>query len=103
MAGIQPTNIPIIPRQGPQAGNAGAAKQGPTKTAFADAMKNVIDIVDHDQQVSASSIRDLIAGKSQDILPVVQAAAKADLSFKLLMGVRNKVIEAYKQTMQMQV
>jgi flagellar hook-basal body complex protein FliE len=29
--------------------------------------------------------------------------AKADLSFKLLMAVRNKVIEAYKQTINMQI
>jgi flagellar hook-basal body complex protein FliE len=27
--------------------------------------------------------------------------SKADLSFKLLLGVRNKVIEAYKQTLNM--
>jgi flagellar hook-basal body complex protein FliE len=48
-------------------------------------------------------MKDLIAGKTEDVLPVVNAVAKADLSFKLLMGVRNKVIEAYKQTMNMQV
>jgi len=49
------------------------------------------------------AIRDLVTGKTQDILPVVQAVAKADLSFKLLVGVRNKVIEAYRQTMNMQL
>jgi flagellar hook-basal body complex protein FliE len=36
-------------------------------------------------------------------VPVVAAVAKADMSFKLLMGVRNKVIEAYRQTMNMQI
>jgi len=66
-------------------------------------MKQAVNAIDQDQQASASAIRDLIAGKNQDTLPVVQAMAKADLSFKLLMGVRNKVIEAYKETMRMQV
>ena len=55
------------------------------------------------QQASEVAVQHLLTGKSQDILPVVAAVAKADLSFKLLMGVRNKVIEAYKQTMNMQV
>jgi flagellar hook-basal body complex protein FliE len=32
---------------------------------------------------------------------VVAAVAKADVSFKVLVGVRNKLIEAYKQTMNM--
>jgi len=34
---------------------------------------------------------------------VVTEVAKADMSFKLLMAVRNKVIEAYKQTINMQI
>ena len=55
------------------------------------------------QTAAANAAQDLLTGKTDDVLPVVQAMAKADLSFKLLMGVRNKVIEAYKQTMNMQV
>jgi flagellar hook-basal body complex protein FliE len=31
----------------------------------------------------------------------VAAVAKADISFKVLVGVRNKLIDAYKQTMSM--
>jgi flagellar hook-basal body complex protein FliE len=85
----------------PAAPAAGGESKGHSR--FADAMKDMIDVVDRDQQSSASAIRDLVAGKSDDILPVVEAAARADMSFKLLMGVRNKVIEAYKQTMQMQI
>jgi flagellar hook-basal body complex protein FliE len=75
----------------------------PEKTDFGQVLKNYIGQVDKDQQASSEAIRQLLAGKSQDVLPVVAAVAKADLSFKLLMGVRNKVIEAYKQTMNMQI
>ena len=70
---------------------------------FGKMLKAYLGDVDAKQHTSDAAIRDLISGKSEDVLPVVQAVAKADLSFKLLMGVRNKVIEAYKQTMQMQV
>lgn len=68
---------------------------------FTDAIKNYISQTDDFQQSSDMSIKDLLSGKSEDIASVVSAAAKADMSFKLLVGVRNKLIEAYKQTMNM--
>ncbi len=74
------------------------------KSGFADTVKAVekyISAVDENQQASDMSIKDLMAGKNEDITSVVSAMAKADMSFKLLIGVRNKLIEAYKQTMNM--
>jgi len=70
-------------------------------TDFANAVKNYISKVDDLQQSSDMSIKDLLSGKNEDITSVVAAVAKADMSFKLLVGVRNKLIEAYKQTMNM--
>ncbi len=75
-------------------------------SAFADTVKAVekhLSNVDELQHSSDMSIKDLLAGKNGDITSVVAAVAKADMSFKLLVGVRNKLIEAYKQTMNMQV
>jgi flagellar hook-basal body complex protein FliE len=75
-----------------------------TKTEFGDTIKavnNYISKVDSLQTSSDVSIQDLLSGKNEDITSVVSAVAKADLSFKLLVGVRNKIIEAYKQTMNM--
>jgi flagellar hook-basal body complex protein FliE len=71
------------------------------KTDFGDAVKNYISKVDDVQQSSNMSIKDLLLGKNEDITTVVSAMAKADISFKLLVGVRNKLIDAYKQTMNM--
>jgi flagellar hook-basal body complex protein FliE len=71
---------------------------------FANTIKAVEDYVskvDDLQQSSDMSIKDLLSGKNEDITSAVSAMAKADLSFKLLVGVRNKLIEAYKQTMNM--
>ncbi|MHC4748478.1 MAG: flagellar hook-basal body complex protein FliE [Planctomycetota bacterium] len=65
------------------------------------AVENYISKVDDLQQSSDMSIKDLLSGKNTDITSVVSAVAKADMSFKLLVGVRNKLIEAYKQTMNM--
>ena len=65
------------------------------------AVEKYISRVDELQEASDTSIKDLLAGKNEDIVSVVSAVAKADMSFKLLVGVRNKLIEAYKQTMNM--
>jgi flagellar hook-basal body complex protein FliE len=92
----------------------GAGKLGPRGPGESDGVKvdfentvkaadkylsNVSDL----QQSSNASIMDLLAGKNTDITSVVAAAAKADMSFKLLVGVRNQLIDAYKQTMNMQL
>ena len=75
-------------------------------SGFADTVKAVekhLSNIDDLQHSSDTSIKDLLTGKNEDITSVVAAVAKADMSFKLLVGVRNKLIEAYKQTMNMQL
>ena len=103
MAGINPISG-ATPSVGPR-GLTGTAHrdEAAEKSSFGDTLRNYISKVDGDQRASSTAIADLLTGTSEDILPVVSAVAKADLSFKLLMGVRNKVIEAYKQTINMQV
>jgi flagellar hook-basal body complex protein FliE len=89
------TDFPKMPKVG---------GDGDKKSDFADSIKaaeKYISKVDDLQQSSDMSIKDLLSGKNEDITSVVSAVAKADMSFKLLVGVRNKLIEAYKQTMNM--
>lgn len=91
-------------QQGGGLESPGMAKTGGSeekKTQFANAVKNYLSNVDDLQQSSDMSIQDLLSGKNEDIASVASAAAKADVSFKLLVGVRNKLIEAYRQTMNM--
>ncbi len=82
---------------------AGRPAQGAGKTSFGDLLKGALEGVEGVQQDTAGSIKDYLAGRTPDVLPVVTAMAKADLSFKMLIGVRNKVLEAYKQTMNMNI
>jgi flagellar hook-basal body complex protein FliE len=86
------------------AGLGKADSPGSEKSGFANTVKALgeyVSKVDDLQQSSNVSVTDLLAGKNEDITSVVAAVAKADMSFKLLVGVRNKLIEAYKQTMNM--
>jgi flagellar hook-basal body complex protein FliE len=82
----------------------GIENAGPAKTGFSNAIEaagKYVSHVDDLQQASDASIQDLLSGRNNDITAVVSAVAKADVSFKVLVGVRNKLIEAYKQTMNM--
>ena len=75
-----------------------------SSSPFADQVKDLgkaLAKVDDLQKASDTSIQDLLAGRNTDITSVVSSVAQADMSFKLLVGVRNKLIEAYKQTMNM--
>ena len=92
---LLPNTRPSVP---PTEGPGGA------KTDFSQAVKALdkyVSQVDDLQQTSDASIQDLLTGKNNDITAVVSSVAKADVSFKVLVGVRNKLIEAYKQTMNM--
>jgi len=103
MAGTNPiSGIGSIHGVGGMSSVARQGKAGGGVGDFANALKGYVNQVDSQQQSAAGAVQDLVAGKT-DILPVVSEVAKADLSFKLLVGVRNKVIDAYKQTLNMQV
>lgn len=94
----------VFPKINANASGITKAQTNIPKPGFGDAIRTVkehIAKVDDLQQSSDISIKDLLSGKNEDITSVVSAVAKADMSFKLLVGVRNKLIEAYKQTMNM--
>ncbi|HPC94865.1 MAG TPA: flagellar hook-basal body complex protein FliE [Sedimentisphaerales bacterium] len=91
--------LPNIQSTVPQIGAPGGAKDGFSQAV--KALDKCVSQVDDLQQSADASIEDLLTGKNNDITAVVSNVAKADVSFKVLVGVRNKLIEAYKQTMNM--
>jgi flagellar hook-basal body complex protein FliE len=91
--------LPNVQSPMPNAESAGAAKGGFLNAV--DVAGKYVSKVNNLQEASDASIQDLLTGKNNDITAVVSAVAKADASFKVLVGVRNKLIEAYKQTMNM--
>jgi len=99
----------VLPKINPNLNHpaGGNAVNGARKGAdFADTIKAVekhLSNVDDHQQSASMSIKEMLSGRNEDITSVVAAVAKADISFKVLVGVRNKLIEAYKQTLNMPV
>lgn len=71
--------------------------------SFGDTLKDAVASVNTLQQVADKKMEDLATGKGQSIPDVMIAADKADIALKLMVQVRNKVIEAYQEIMKMQV
>lgn len=80
--------------------------QGPApegQMSFADSLKDAINTVDKLQKSADVQMQNLATGKSQNIHETMIAAEKAELALRLMIQVRNKVIDAYQDIMKMQV
>ncbi len=56
------------------------------------------------QQINADqAVERLITGETDDINEVMLALSKADLTFRMFVDIRDKVIDAYQEVMRMQL
>ena len=72
-------------------------KGGP---GFKEAMTGAINNVNNLEKSADRSVMDLLEGKAE-INETMVALQKADISMRLLLTFRNKVIEAYREIMRM--
>lgn len=80
-------------------------KEGPEGAhgSFRKVLQTSIAEVNQLQHEADRSIEQLIAGRSRNLHETMIAMEKADISFRLMMELRNKIIEAYNEVMRMQV
>mgnify|MGYP001275853063 FL=1 len=90
---------------GAQGGNASTRKAAGAQggPSFHDVLKQNIEQVSKLQQEAEMAVEDLAAGRRDDYQGVMIAKAKADMAFKMLLQVRNKMIDAYEEVKQMRV
>ncbi len=70
---------------------------------FAQTMKESILKVNDVQTQADQSIVDLTTGRNTDIHQTMIAVEKAEVTFQMMMQVRNKLISAYEEVSRMQV
>ncbi len=71
--------------------------------SFGDVLKESINKVTALEKDANTEIEKLAKMENKDIHNTMLAIEKADLSFQLMMQVRNKIITAYEEIMRMQV
>lgn len=70
---------------------------------FADSLKAAIGNVNQLQKTSDKAAQDLATGRTDNVADVMIATEKADIALRVMVQVRNKIIDAYQEIMKMQV
>ncbi len=89
---------PLLPRT-----PAGGVPIDPSQPSFKDVLLQNLNKVNELQQEATTAIEDISAGRRDDVEGVLLATQKADLAFRTLLSVRNKVQGAFEEMKQMRV
>lgn len=94
-SGMQPA---FVPPSGP-----GAATQRPDQASFKEFLLESIDHVNTMQHDADRAVEQLMTGGEVDPAEVLTAVQKADLTFKMMLQVRNKLVAAYQEINQIRI
>lgn len=92
-----------VNRQAPlpqRSGTGSATENGP---GFKEMLQQQIERVNELQGDANRAIEDLATGRRDDVEGVIMATQKADIAFKMLLQVRNKVMDAYDEVKQLRI
>jgi flagellar hook-basal body complex protein FliE len=70
---------------------------------FSDLLQQALQEVSEAQHTAEQEARNLMTGEATDIHTAILAVQKADVSFQMMMAVRSKLIDAYREVMRMQM
>ncbi len=85
----------------PSIANPGAA--APAGPAFSDRLKSAIQSVDAKQIQADDKLQAVAAGKDVDLHSTMIALQEADITLRAMVSVRDKVVDAYQQVMNMSI
>lgn len=87
---------PLSPATVPQAESASAG-------GFAQVLNSVLAGPTQASAAADTAIRDLATGDAQDLHTVSLAVANADLQFRLLLEIRNRLADAFQEVSRIQI
>jgi flagellar hook-basal body complex protein FliE len=92
-------NIPNFSVPNTSAADLGGQAGG---SSFSDVLKNAVSTVNSLNDNASTQISSMVQGGAADMNDVMIAVEKADVSFQLMMQVRNKIVSAYQDIEKMQ-
>ncbi len=87
----------------PPDGGAMSRSAGSGEAPFANVIDRVLSGAVHSGDKADMAVRDLALGRTDNLHEVMRQVAQADLSFRLILEIRNRLTEAYQEIMKMQV
>jgi flagellar hook-basal body complex protein FliE len=96
---ISGVGLPAIPARG-----AEALGQGPqSQSSFKDFLLDALDHVNAMQQQADHAVEQLMTGGEVNPAEVLTAVQKADLTFRMMLQVRNKLVQAYEELKEIRI
>ncbi len=97
MTPIHGISTPLAPPSAnwPSAGIAGAESAG--HAPFKNVLLEALDQVNTMQQQADAAVEQLVTGGDVNPAEVLTTLQKADMSFKLMLQIRNKLVQAYQE------
>ena len=77
--------------------------RGPSDSKFQETLKAYLEGVDKLQAEADKTVTEVASGKTDNIHQAMVAMEKADVSFKLMVEARNRIVKAYEEILKMQI
>jgi flagellar hook-basal body complex protein FliE len=91
---------PAHPVSKPGVAGPGAKPDG---ESFRDVLLDSLDQVNRLQKEAADGVEKLMTGETDNMAEVFSAVRKSEVAFSMLMEMRNKLVDAYREIQQMRV
>jgi len=79
------------------------ASASPSSDSFASMLGKMVSDVNAQQKISAQAVSALQSGQNVPLHQAVIAMEEANVSFQLMVEVRNRLMDAYQEIMRMQI
>jgi flagellar hook-basal body complex protein FliE len=98
-------SIPVAQLRELNASLPGASVSGvqSSETSFAGLLGELVQGVNAKQGIATQALQDLQSGQSVSLHQTMIAAEEANISFQLMVEVRNRLLESYQELMRLQV
>jgi len=96
---INASALRILPAEADGGALTAATGSGP---GFREALHSALDDIQQLEGQAEAKVAGVIEGNGADVHSAMIAVEKADLSFQLMMQVRNKIVSAYQEISRMQ-
>jgi len=93
------SSLRILPAEIETPAPGSAAAEGP---GFRQVLHSAIDDIQQLEGQAQAKVAGVLGGNGADVHSALIAVEKADLSFQLMMQVRNKIVSAYEEISRMQ-
>ncbi|MCX6067772.1 MAG: flagellar hook-basal body complex protein FliE [Chloroflexi bacterium] len=99
ISAINPNPIPAIPEIGSAHKPSSSSSTSPITQTFG----NMLSGLDQSQKNSDTLVSKLVQGENVDLHAVMIGMEENNVNFNVALGIRDKLVEAYREVMRMQV